>query len=133
MAKYDWKELEKEFILGDYKSVNDLLKSKNIAYGSGARKNTKGWKVKKLKKSQLKSEKVIEKVIEKESTLEANEIVTVNTVAKKLLNKIENFDNISERNLKSITSALKDINDILNNNQKNPNSEGVTIINDLPK
>lgn len=122
MAKYNWEELEKEYILGDYNSVNDFLKSKKIAYGSGARKNTKDWKVKKSKKSQEKSEKVIKKVIEKESTIEANEIVTVNGVAKKLLSKIEKFGDVNERNIKSLTSALKDINDIISSNS-NPNEK----------
>lgn len=28
MAKYDWKQLEKEYILSDYKSVKEFLKKK---------------------------------------------------------------------------------------------------------
>lgn len=30
MAKYDWKQLEKEYILSDYKSVSSFLKDKGI-------------------------------------------------------------------------------------------------------
>lgn len=30
MAKYDWKQLEKDYILGDYKSVSSFLKDKGI-------------------------------------------------------------------------------------------------------
>ena len=30
MAKYDWKQLEKEYILGNYKSVSSFLKDKGI-------------------------------------------------------------------------------------------------------
>lgn len=30
MAKYDWKQLEKEYILSEYKSVNSFLKFKGI-------------------------------------------------------------------------------------------------------
>ena len=29
MAKYDWKKLEKEYILGDYKSVSSFLQQEN--------------------------------------------------------------------------------------------------------
>ena len=31
MAKYDWKQLEKEYILSDYKTVAEFLKAKNIS------------------------------------------------------------------------------------------------------
>lgn len=30
MAKYDWKQLEKEYILSEYKSVSSFLKDKGI-------------------------------------------------------------------------------------------------------
>ena len=30
MAKYDWKQLEKEYISGNYKSINAFLKEKGI-------------------------------------------------------------------------------------------------------
>ena len=175
MAKYNWQELEKEFLLGDYKSVNDFLTTKKISYGSGARKNTRDWKVKKTKKSQRKTEKVIEKVIEKESTKEANKILKTKDTAERLLQKIndsieelnkyiaktttktktvefdykalkpkkevtiekdemaEYFSIIDRLGLKQLASALKDINDILNNDLGNSeDKKKVTIINDLP-
>lgn len=49
MAKYDWKQLEKEYILSDYKSVSSFLKYKGINNNSYARNNTKGWKEKRDK------------------------------------------------------------------------------------
>lgn len=66
MAKYDWKQLEKEYILGDYKSVSSFLKAKGIKPSGSTKKNTKGWKEKKVLKEEQKSTKVIEKVLEKE-------------------------------------------------------------------
>ncbi len=176
MAKYNWQELEKEFVLGNYKSINDFLKERNIPYGSSVRKKTKDWKVKKSKKEARKSEKVIEKVIEKESTKEANEILKTKDTAEKLLKKInksiEELDRyvaktttktktvkydykalkpkeevtveqnvineykaiIDRFGLKQLAAALKDINDVLNNeNGNNDSKRKVTIINDLPK
>ena len=40
MAKYDWKQLEKEYILGDYKSVSAFLKDKEITNNAYTRRNT---------------------------------------------------------------------------------------------
>ena len=176
MAKYNWKELEKEFILGDYKSINAFLKSKNIPKNGNTQKATKGWGTKKSAKEVQKSSKTIEKVIEKESTKEANEILKTKDTAEKLLKKInesieeldryvaktttktktvkydykamkpkeevtveENVINeykaiIDRFGLKQLAAALKDINDILNdNNNPDGNTKKVTIINDLPK
>ena len=157
--KYDWKQLEKEYILSDYKSVADFLKSKNISRNGSTQKNTKGWNEKKVNKELKKSEKIIEKVIEKESEKEAKQIIQVKDVANDLLAKIVQandelnmhltrnkkktklveydyktnkpkketieeeeeiksyIDIIDRKGLKELTSALKDINDIINNKQ----------------
>ena len=50
MAKYNWNELEKEYILGDYKSVSAFLKYKKIPNNGSTKKSTKGWKEKKSTK-----------------------------------------------------------------------------------
>lgn len=162
MAKYNWKELEKEYILGDYKSVSAFLKEKEIPNNGSTKKSTKGWKEKKVLKEDQKSTKIIEKVIEKESTKEAEKIINVKDTAEELLRKIntsiteldkyfaksskktktvefdykvnkaskevteeettiqEFYSIIDKSGLKQLTSALKDINDILNNNENNP-------------
>ena len=58
--KYNWKELEKEFILSDYKTVSSFLKSKSIDNRSGSvKKATKGWKEKKAQKEHKKCTKII--------------------------------------------------------------------------
>lgn len=115
MAKYDWKRLEKEYILGDYKSVSEFLKEKNIPNNGNTKKAIKGWKNKKVLKEEQKSAKIIEKVIEKESEKEARELVTVNSVAKVALDKanslLKEVENVYS--LKDFTSALKNIKDII--------------------
>lgn len=155
MAKYDWKHLEKEYILSDYKSVSSFLKDKGIKTSGSTKKSTKGWKEKKVLKEERKSTKVIEKVLEKESEKEANKIIQVKDVANDLLSKIVQANNelnmhiarnkkktktveynydmckpsketineeeeiksyidiIDRKGLKELTSALKDLNDIL--------------------
>lgn len=157
MAKYDWKQLEKEYILGNYKSVSAFLRDKGIKASGSTKKRTKGWKEKKVLKEERKSTKVIEKVLEKESEKEANKIIQVKDVANDLLKKIIQANNelnmhlarnkkktktieydykcnkpsketineeeeiksyidiIDKKGLKEITSALKDLNDILVN------------------
>lgn len=159
MAKYDWKQLEKEYILSNYKSVSSFLKDRGISINGSTKKSTKGWKNKKVLKENKKSTKIIEKVIEKESEKEADKIIQVKDVANDLLKKIVQANNeinmhlarnkrktktveydyktnkpskeiideqeeiksyidiIDRKGLKELTSALKDLNDILNNKQ----------------
>lgn len=84
MAKYDWKQLEKEYILSDYKSVSAFLKNKEINNNSYARNNTKGWKEKKRQNTDKKVTKTIEKVTEKESEKEAQQIADLKSIANDL-------------------------------------------------
>lgn len=154
----DWSKLEKEFLTGDYKSVSDFLREKKIENNSCTRRNTLGWSQKNKQKKDLIVAKTVEKVIEKESTKEANKIISTKDTATKLLEKInssmeelnkyisrtttktkttkysnnvnkptqevtiekeeinELFSIIDRNGLKQLTSALKDINDILTNN-----------------
>ena len=95
MAKYDWKKLEKEYILGDYKSVSSFLKDKGINNNGTTRKHTLGWKDKKRQKEDKKATKIIEKVTEKE---------------------IEKEVDINTRHLKIYDSFL----DVLEGSFKNP-------------
>ena len=65
MAKYDWKQLEKEYISGNYKSINAFLKEKGISRNKTTNTQTKEWNIKKHQKDIKKTSKTIEKVIEK--------------------------------------------------------------------
>ena len=130
MAKYDWKQLEKEYILSDCKSVSSFLKNKGIKSTSYTRSNTKGWKEKKRQKTDKKVTRTIDKVIEKESEKEAQQIVDIKSIANDLaLNIIKSNTELhihmdmfgGEHNgiidagrLKKLTSALKDISYVLN-------------------
>lgn len=84
MAKYDWKQLEKEYILSDYKSVSAFFKDKAIKNNGSNRKQTSGWNEKKRQKQDKNKTKVIEKVIEKESEKEAQQIVDMKSIANDL-------------------------------------------------
>ena len=57
MAKYDWKQLEKEYILSDHKSVSSFLRSKEIPNNRNTQRQTKGWKEKKTVKKRQKGGK----------------------------------------------------------------------------
>ena len=84
MAKYDWIRLEKEYILGDYKSVSAFLKDKEIKNNGTTRKHTSGWKDKKRQKENKKATKTIEKVIEREAEKEAQQRVNIKSIANDL-------------------------------------------------
>ena len=174
MAKYDWKQLEKEYILSDYKSVSSFLKDKGISINGSTKKSTKGWKNKKVLKEDKKSTKIIEKVIEKESEKEADKIIQVKDVANDLLAKIVQANNelnmhlarnkkktktveydyktnkpskettqedeeiksyidiIDKQGLKMLSSALKDLNEIIGDN-KETNEETLKKLDDVLK
>lgn len=83
MAKYDWKQLEKEYILSNYKSVSSFLKYKEIKNNGTTRKNTTGWKEKKRQKEDKKATEIIQKTTEKEIKKE----VDINTRHFELYNK----------------------------------------------
>ena len=84
MAKYDWEQLEKEYILSDYKSVSAFLKDKGIKRSGSVQQAVKGWNEKKAQKEFKKSSRTIEKVIEKESEKEAQQIVDIKSIANDL-------------------------------------------------
>ncbi len=84
MAKYDWKQLEKEYILSDYKSVSSFLKDKGIKRNGSVQQAVKGWNEKKVQKEFKKGSKTIEKVIEKESEKEAQQIADIKSIANDL-------------------------------------------------
>lgn len=175
MSKYNWKELEKEYILGDYKSINSFFKEKGISRNKTSINATKDWKHKKTQKETKMATKTIEKAIEKISEKEAEKIANVKDTANALLEKINTsiseldryiaktttktkkvtydyktmkpseeitteesvvneYKAIIDRfGLKQLASALKDINDILNDDNNSSNGKKVVIVNDLPR
>lgn len=164
MAKYDWKQLEREYVTGNAKSVSQFLASKGIRQSGSTKKFTKGWKEKKVQKAEEKSTKILDKIIEKqvekevkktleiketadelmlkiqEAILELNKYIAKNTHKKRTvtynietkkpeketIDETESFSEyigiIDKKGLKSLTSALKDLNEIYNNQNGNNNS-----------
>ncbi len=147
MAKYDWKNLEKEYLTSKHKTVSSFLKAKGISDNGNTRKKIKGWKNKKVVVEEKKSAKTLEKIIEKQAEKEANEIVSVGSVADALLKKVNEAvkelnihvdmfgnqrESIVDRNeLKKLTSALKDIDDVLKDKNKANDVEDLTVLADL--
>lgn len=159
MAKYDWKQLEKEYILSEYKSVSAFLKDKGIKRNGSVQQAVKGWNEKKVQKEFKKSSRTIEKTIEKEAEKEAQQIADIKSIAndlalniikansqletyivkKKKKTKTVKYDYkvgkpqeettteneeietmngiVDKQGLKMLSSALKDLNDILGNKQ----------------
>lgn len=121
MAKYDWKQLEKEYILSNCKSVSSFLKYKGINNNSYARNNTKGWKEKKRQNTDKKVTKTIQKITEKEIEKE----VDINT---RHLGLYDNFLDVLEGSFKNPSEymylgmpdydKLKKMIDILEKSQK---------------
>lgn len=161
--KYDWNELEREFLTGNYRSVNQFFKEKGISRNKSSIEKTKNWEQKKHTKNTKKTQKIVEKVIEKQSEIEAEQKIKINDVAQRLLEKIDiatdelnkyvnkktrktkkkftikdatgtKVDNeiiteemkieevssiINKSGLKTLASALKDLSDILKDDDNN--------------
>ena len=160
MAKYDWKQLEKEYILGDYKSISAFLREKGISRNKTTNAQTKEWNIKKHQKDIEKTSKTIEKVTEKEAEREAEKIANIKSIANDLALNIEKANKqletyivknkkktkkvkydykvskpsedeiieeeqidimegiIDRQGLKMLTSALKDLNEIIGDNKE---------------
>ena len=160
MAKYDWKQLEKEYILGDYKSISAKKKKKGISRNKTTNAQTKEWNIKKHQKDIKKTSKTIEKVTEKEAEREAEKIANIKSIANDLALNIEKANKqletyivknkkktkkvkydykvskpseeeiieeeqidimegiIDRQGLKMLTSALKDLNEIIGDNKE---------------
>lgn len=147
MAKYDWKNLKKEYLLSEHITVSSFLKSKNIPNNGQNRKMTKGWANDKRQKEDKVIAKTVEKIIEKQAEKDANEAITISSVADALLKKVNEATNelntyidmfgnqhksIVDRNdLKKLTSALKDIDDVLKDKNKANDVEDLTVLADL--
>ena len=147
LAKYDWKNLKKEYLLSEYITVSSFLKAKNIPNNGQNRKMTKGWADDKRQKEDKVITKTVEKIIEKQAEKDANDAVTISTVAETLLKKVSEaanelnthldmfgnrHDSIIDRNdLKKLTSALKDIDDVLKDKNKANDIEDLTVLADL--
>ena len=161
--KYDWNELEREFLTGNYKSVNQFFKEKGISRNKSSIEKTRSWEQKKHTKNTKKTHRIVEKVIEKQAEIEAEQKIKINDVAQRLLEKIDiatdelnkyvnkktrktkkkftikdatgtKIDNeiiteemkieevssiINKSGLKTLASALKDLSDILKDDDNN--------------
>ena len=121
MAKYDWKQLEKEYILSEHKSVSQYIKNKKIPYNGTTKLKTKGWSEKKRLKEDQKATEIIERVTE----IEIEKEVDINTRHLNLYDRFldimeKSFKNPNEINYIGITDyeKLKKMADILEKVQK---------------
>lgn len=115
MAKYNWQELEKEYIYGNYKSISAFLKEKKIPKNNTSQNKTKNWNQKKQRKENKIATRVEEKVIELESKNKVKEIVEFNDLSKIAMQKAktlsQEIDSIYK--LESYTKSLNKIKGII--------------------
>jgi hypothetical protein len=94
MAHYNWEQLKKEYILGEFKSLNEFAELKGLKINGNFKKQTKGWADEKELWENQKSTKIINKTIEK--------------VAEKEASRNMRFLNISDMALDAIEEYMKD-------------------------
>ena len=109
---YNWKSLKKEFITksnGNKKyTLKQFAEEKNINYKT-LRENAKGWVEERRTVQGQKTDKIIEKTIEKQIETETAMNLRHYTVANKLLEKMEKTLDVSglERSPKSLNTLAK--------------------------
>ena len=73
----------------NYKSVNQFFKEKGISRNKSSIEKTRSWEQKKHTKNTKKTHRIVEKVIEKQAEIEAEQKIKINDVAQRLLKKID--------------------------------------------
>lgn len=96
MAKYNWKELKKKYILGEYKDLKDFATREEINY-QVVRNNSKGWNDEKLQCDDKKITKIIDKTIEKVAEKEADRNAKILSISDKLVAKVDEAINQLEQ------------------------------------
>lgn len=151
----DWIELKRKYILGDYKSLKEFSDKENINYGY-LRKKAIGWEQERGTKEEQKSNKIIEKTIEKAAEKESDRNVRHIRIWDTILDKVEKVlgdeltqytDMFGKEHKTSLIQAgkLETMMKIIEKAQKghrlaegldtgdNPKGIGVTIINDIKR
>lgn len=116
MAKYDWIKLRQKYITGDYKSLKDFAERENVDYPT-LRNNANGWKKERVTKQKQKTDKIIEKTINKQAEKESALNVQVLSVAEKFIKVLGRFtvEELSEltmadtRDFVNLTGALSNL------------------------
>lgn len=89
MTRINWEELKKEYILGEFKSLNDFAKDKGLKRDGNFNKQTKGWATEKATREQQKGNKIIEKTTELEIVKEVDRNQKVLTLVDKVISATE--------------------------------------------
>lgn len=103
--KYNWAELKKEFFDGEFLSVCEFLRYKNIKRTSTIMKNMKGWGDEKRKYKMNSVQKTLEKTAEKQAERDAERAVSANELAYTLLQKLNNA--VNELNINDGDKTLR--------------------------
>ncbi|MBZ4662780.1 MAG: hypothetical protein JG776_462 [Caloramator sp.] len=121
MARRNWEELKKEFMLGDYKSLKEFADKKGINYDY-LRRKTKGWLKERVTKQSQKSHKIIEKTIEKQIEHEVDYNTTHLKLWGEFLNilseALKDIENIKTRDGKISAAALEKLANVMDKAQK---------------
>ncbi len=109
----DWDALFNEFCQSNL-SLKDFLISKKINATSGnSKKQTRGWSTRRARIKHEINEETQKKIIKKTIKKKTEELITCESVALDLLKMAKKLKIDNTRDYKSLTSALKDISDIL--------------------
>ena len=103
---YDWASLKKEFMLGDYRTINEFIRAKGIEPSNTQRTHTKGWTQEKKDNGIKMVNKTIEKTIEKTAERNSEQLATINAIAQTLLDKISKAtEGLSVEDIKGVSSG----------------------------
>ena len=140
--KYNWHEIEKDFLLSEFHEVKEFLRANSIGvlknstkqFSGTVIKATKGWKEKKQEFLKKIADKAKEKMMEDDKILELTQhlIVGKRDVLRSILQRVEtNEKNLNMQELKIAWEILKielgESTKISENINKNINYDGASI------
>jgi hypothetical protein len=91
VARLDWINLKKEYMLGDYKSLREFSDLKGLKYNGNFMIKTKGWNDERVAIQLKRSCKIIEKTIEKISDKESDRNVRFLNMSDMATDAIEEY------------------------------------------
>jgi hypothetical protein len=121
-ARYDWEALKKEFLLGDYKSVQEFARKKNLPVNAHFFRKTKGWAEEKRELRERKERKITEAVVKEQIKQEIDWNLTHLRLWGEFLNILQEAlndkDNIQNRDGKISAYILEKFANVMEKAQK---------------
>lgn len=138
MARINWEELKKEYLLGDYKSLNEFAKEKGLKRNGNFNKQTSGWAEEKATKEQQKGKEIVQGTLKRQIDYEVDRNTRHLQIWDALLDLVDEVVNGKDQHLQTKAGninvyAMEKLTSIVERAQKGQRlAEGMDVENQQP-